>query len=380
MQGEISDLEIILTLTLSEDGKSLSIPYPQFYREGDQLDRYNYTDWKEIYRNKLLALVFNLGEEGKEIYQGENGLTKGKTSLEDYLAFKKTLLLYDWIGERESKSIEQEYSLYRGAVQRLGEGFSWLADSLAAIAEESGWNKGREEDVKRIRRLAERMIEGVEEEGLSLARLYIPGLSRYYIGKLVREGYNEERCLEELTEEELGRVLPERLVKRIKSRIKEEKENQEAKKQKMKANDSNAETESEHPKLIMVTTTKELKTKTGELKPETILEIDPHRPDRIIFEGKEIKITTRGFSLLYLLAQHKGEVVSYDSILDSLWKDDEEAAYTRINYHICKIRKDILKTMDKKEAYSKKIENIFKTIPGRGLMLDIKEKDLEINF
>jgi len=382
IQGEISNLEIILTLTLSEDGKSLPIPYPQFYREGDQIDRYNYTDWKEIYRNKLLALVFNLGEEGKEIYQGEHGLTKGKTSLEDYLAFKKTLLLYDWIGERESKSIEQEYSLYRGAVERLGEGFSWLADSLAAIAEESGWNKGREEDVKRIRRLAERMIEGVEEEGLSLARLYIPGLSRYYIGKLVREGYNEERCLEELTEEELGRVLPERLVQRIKGRIKEEKENQEAKKQKMKTNDSNKVTandsnaETEHPKL----TTGGLKTETAELTPKIILEIDPHRPDRIIFEGKEIKITTRGFSLLYLLAQHKGEVVSYDSILDSLWKDDEEAVYTRINYHICKIRKDILKTMDKKEAYSKKIENIFKTIPGRGLMLDIKEKDLEINF
>jgi helicase len=36
--------------------------------------------------------------------------------------------------------------------------------------------------------------------------------------------------------------------------------------------------------------------------------------------------------------------------------------------------------MDKKEDYSKKIENIFKTIPGRGLMLDIKEKELETNF
>jgi len=113
---------------------------------------------------------------------------------------------------------------------------------------------------------------------------------------------------------------------------------------------------------------------------QPLLQIDQHRPDRIIFMEKEIKITTRGFSLLYLLAQHKGEVVSYDSILDSLWKDDEEAVYTRINYHICKIRKDILKIMDKKEDCSKKIENIFKTIPGRGLMLDIKEKELETNF
>jgi helicase len=392
IQGEISDLEIILTLTLSEDGKSLPIPYPQFYREGDQLDRYNYTDWKEIYRNKLLALVFNLGEEGKEIYQGENGLSKGKTTLEDYLAFKKTLLLYDWIGERESKSIEQEYSLYRGAVERLGEGFSWLADSLAAIAEDSGWNKGREEDVKRIRRLAERMVEGVEEEGLALARLYIPGLSRYYIGKLVREGYNEERCLEEVTEEELGRVLPERLVKRIKGRIKEEKENQEAKKQKAKANDSNKVTanhinkvtandsnaETEHRKLTTVTTVGELKTETGELKLETILEIDPHRPDRIIFEGKEIKITTRGFALLYLLAQHNSQVMSYDTLLDELWKD-EDAIYTRIIQHIYKFRRDILDKIGNNKTNKEKVKNIFKVVSGRGVMLNINEQELKIN-
>jgi len=392
IKGEISDLEIILTLTGSEDGKSLPIPYPQFYRKGDQIDRYNYTDWQEIYRNKLLALIFNLGEEDKEIYQGEFGLTKGKTTLEDYLAFKKTLLLYDWIGERESKSIEQEYSLYRGAVERLGEGFSWLADSLAAIAEDSGWSKGREKDVKKIRRLSLRMVEGVEEEGLALARLYIPGLSRYYIGKLVREGYNEERCLEELTEEELGRVLPERLVKRIKCKIKEEKENQEVKKQKVKANNSNqvaannSNAETEHRKLTTVTTTKELKTElASQLKTEnqelkTVLQIDPHRPDRIIFMGKEIKVTSKGFSLLYLLAQHKGEVVSYDNILDEIWKkDDAEATYTRIIQHIYKFRRDILDAIGNNKTNKQKIKDIFKVISGRGVMLNINDNELKIN-
>ena len=376
IKGEISDLEVILTLTLSEDGKSLPIPYPQFYRKGYQIDRYNYTDWKEIYRNKLLALIFNLGEEGKEIYQGEYGLTKGKTTLEDYLAFKKTLLLYDWIGERESKSIEQEYSLYRGGVERLGEGFSWLADSLAAIAEESGWNKGREEDIKKIRQLSKRMVEGVEEEGLNLARLYIPGLSRYYIGKLVREGYNEEKYLEELTEEELGRLLPGRLVQRIKNRIKEEKENQEAKKAKAISNGSNVETE-QH-KLTTVTTAKELKTEADELKPETILEIDPQRPDRIIFKGKEIKVTAKEFSLIYLLAQHNSQVMSYDTLLDELWKD-EDAIYTRIIQHIYKFRRDILDKIGHNKTNKEKVKDIFKVISGRGVMLNINDQELKIN-
>ncbi|MBA7519386.1 hypothetical protein ES705_11464 [subsurface metagenome] len=224
IKGEISPLEIILTLGLSEDGKALPIPYPQFYRKGYKKGKYRYTDWQEVYRNKLLGLVFDLGEEGKEIYRGEHGLQKGKTGIEDYLAFKKSLLLYDWIGSREIRGIEQEYSLYRGAVKHLGEGFSWLADSLASVAEEAGWKKERGEDLKKIRRLSERLVEGVEEEGLSLARLHIPGLTRSYIRGLVKEGYGDEDCLKEIGEKELNKVLPGRLVKRIQERIKEEKE------------------------------------------------------------------------------------------------------------------------------------------------------------
>ena len=112
----------------------------------------------------------------------------------------------------------------------------------------------------------------------------------------------------------------------------------------------------------------------------TILEIDTHRPDRIIFEGEKIEVTATEFSLIHLLAQHKGEVISYEEILKELWKDekDVDAIYTRINYHICKIKKDILKIIDKKEDNVKKIRDIFKTVPGRGLMLDIKEKELKL--
>jgi len=117
---------------------------------------------------------------------------------------------------------------------------------------------------------------------------------------------------------------------------------------------------------------------TNDQQLTTILQIDIHRPDRIIFLRKEVKLTPTGFSLLYLLAQHREKVVSYEDILKDLWKGEEDAIYTRINYHMCKIRKDISKIMDKKEDSIKKIENIFKAIPGRGLMLDIKERELKL--
>ena len=382
IKGDLSPLEIIFTLTLSVDGKALPIPYPQFYRKGYKEGRYRHTDWKEIYRNKLLRLVFELGEEGKEVYRGEHGLQKGKTGVEDYLSFKKTLLLYDWIGSREIRSIEQEYSLYRGAVKRLGEGFSWLADCLAAVAEDIEWKKERKEDLEKIQCLSRRLVEGVEEEGLKLSRLHIPGLTRSYIRRLVKEGYEDEECLKEIGRKGLGEVLPGRLVKRIQERIqekiKEEKEEEIRIKKERQEQESKKEKEKKKEKKISVG--ESCYEKSGIHDLQTVLEIDKRRPDRIIFEGKEVKVTTIGFSLLYLLAQHRGQVVSYEEILKKLWGDDEDSIYTRINYHICKIRKDISKTTNNKNRNIKKVENIFKTIPGRGLMLNIKEKELEINL
>jgi len=62
-----------------------------------------------------------------------------------------------------------------------------------------------------------------------------------------------------------------------------------------------------------------------------------------------------------------------------LWQDEKDAIYTRINYHICKIRKDILKIIYKKEADTKMIKNIIKAIPGRGLMLNIKDEEILLN-
>ena len=381
IKGEISPLEIIFTLALSEDGKALPIPYPQFYRKGYKKGKYHYTDWQEIYRNKLLSLVFDLGEEGKEIYQGEHGLQKGKTGIEDYLAFKKTLLLYDWSGSREIRSIEQEYSLYRGAVKRLGEGFSWLADSLAAVAEEVDWKKEREEDLKKIRNLSERLVEGVEEEGLSLARLHIPGLTRSYIERLVKEGYEDEDCLEEVGEKELGDILPGRLVKRIQERIKEkkvvEKEEEIRKEGEEGGREEERGEEEQEQGAKKEKEKREVKVNDEIIAP--VLVIDQHRPDRIIFEGKEIEVTAKEFSLIFLLAQHRGKILTHNDLLDTIWKEDEDATYVQITYHLYKIRRDILKIIGNNKKNKERVKDILKVISRRGIMLNLEEDKLKIN-
>ena len=386
---EISDLELLIVLSLSRNGKDLPLPFSQSYRNDDKRGGYNHEwDQEEICWHRILGLIFAQCEEDKEIYRDKFILKEGEeetSTLEDYLSCKKIFLSYDWIkGNKEVKSLEQDYILYKGDVLRLAEGFCWLADSLAAIAESACWKKKRKEDLKQIILLSERLIEGIEEEGLNLARLYIPGLSRYYIRRLVREGYTDEKCLRGLREEELAKVLPKRLVNRIQERIKEDEKNQEAKKQKVKANDSNkvaandSNAESEHRKLTTVTTVKELKTETGEIKPEPILEIDPHRPDRIIFLGKEVKVTPLAFSLISLLAQNRGKVLTYDYLLGTIWKEDEDATYVQVTFHLSKIRRFILKAIGNNKRNIEKVKDIFKIISRRGIMLNLEEDKLKI--
>jgi len=189
-KGEISNLELLIVLSLSRNGKDLPIPFSQSYRNDYKRGEYN-QEWEreEVCWCRILALIFGQGEGDKEIYR-DKFILKEKdeetSTLVDYLSCKKILLLYDWVkGKKEMKSLEQEYFLYEGDMLRLAEGFCWLANSLAAIAEYGCWKKKRKEDLKKIILLSERLIEGIGEEGLSLARMYIPGLSRDYIRRLV---------------------------------------------------------------------------------------------------------------------------------------------------------------------------------------------------
>lgn len=299
-KGEISNLEILLFLSLSPDGKELPIPFSLSCINDCKRERHN-CDQEEIYRCKILRLVCNQGEEDKKLFQDKIILKKdeGKVfTLENYLAFKKTLLLYDWIESKKVKNIEEEYNLYRGSIQHLAEGFSWLAESLANLAEIADWKEEREEDLKKIRLISEQLIKGVEEEGLGLARLHT------------------ETC--------------------------------------------------------------KPKTENNHLRPEPILQIDKHRPDRIIFLGKEAKLTPLAFSLVYLLAQNLGKVLSYNNLINTLWKDEEDATYIQITFHLSKIRRAILTNIGNNQINKERVKNIFKVVSRRGVMLNLEMEKLKL--
>jgi len=395
-KGDISILEILFLLTLSPDGKALPIPFSQAIRDDYKKGIYQY-GCKKSYWNKLLRLIFEQDDEDKKLFRDKILIKKEKeetTSLEDYIIYKKIHLLYDWImGKKSVKTIEEEYGIYRGCIYRLGEGFSWLADSLSAIAESLDWEKKYTKDLNKIKMLSKRLVEGVQEEGLNLALLYIPGLSRYHIRRLVGAGYEDENSLRDASEGELGKLLPKRLVQRILKRMKEDNNHQTVAKEKWIVQDKKCEPVSAILPSPLKTTS--ITSASHNLKPVsasspsitenfkpkfvTILEIDRRHTDRIIFEGEKIGVTATEFSLINLLALHNGQVMSYEDIVKKLWGPKTEAIYTRVIQHIYQFRKKILDTIGNNKTNKEKVKAIFKAVPRRGVMLSINVKQLKID-
>jgi len=395
-KGDINALEILFLLALSPDGKALPIPFSQAIRDDYKKGIYR-CSCRKSYWNKLLHLIVEQDGEDKKLFRDKILIKKEKeetTSLEDYIIFKKTHLLYDWVeGKKSVKTIEEEYGLYRGCIYRLGEGFSWLANSLSAIAESVDWAKKYSKDLNKIKMLSNRLVEGVQEEGVNLALLYIPGLSRYHIGRLVEAGYRDENSLRDASEGELGKLIPKRLVQRIQKKMKEKDSHQKVLKEKRIVQDEKCEPVSAILPSPLKTTSSTSAAhnlqpvsasstpKTENCKPTfvTILEIDRHRPDRIIFEGKEVELTPLAFSLLYLLAQNPKEVLIYDYLINTIWDGSRDTTYTQITFHLSKIRRGVLKTICCNKRNRKKVKDIFKVVSRRGIMLNLAEDKLKVS-
>ena len=111
---------------------------------------------------------------------------------------------------------------------------------------------------------------------------------------------------------------------------------------------------------------------------QPLLQINRHRPDRIIFQGEEIKVTATEFSLIYLLAQNRGKILTHNDLLDTIWKRDRDATYVQIAYHLYKIRRNILKTIGKNKKNKEKVKDILKVVSRRGIMLNLTKDKLKI--
>ena len=71
--------------------------------------------------------------------------------------------------------------------------------------------------------------------------------------------------------------------------------------------------------------------------------------------------------------------MSYEDIIKKLWGPETEAIYTRVIQHIYQFRKNILNAIGNNKTNKEKVKSIFKAVPGRGVMLNLNDKELKIN-
>lgn len=72
------------------------------------------------------------------------------------------------------------------------------------------------------------------------------------------------------------------------------------------------------------------------------MEIRPHQR-RILFDGKDIEITSLEFDLLHTLAKNPGRVFERDVLLELVWGTDYEGVDRVVDVHIYNLRKKLTK-------------------------------------
>ena len=128
---------------------------------------------------------------------------------------KMSLLLLDWISGMSLQRLELKYSQfyhdksYSGVIRSLAENAGWM---LRLVTEMAAVRHTEQATLQRLQTLAKMVLFGVDERGIELAALYVPGLTRTMIMRLAEAGYTCEEQVLEAEFEELIRILPREIA------------------------------------------------------------------------------------------------------------------------------------------------------------------------
>lgn len=354
-----------------------------------------YNQFKKMYQSANIGVVIStrdhhefdaLIETGKfdvaiVVYEKLSALMVRSPRLIEEVA----LVLKDWISAEVTCEIEKKYLVYAGAIRRVGEEFSWLAESLAALAEVEGW---KERDVKKIQSLSQRLILGLTEKGLAISHIRIRGLGRTYINQLIHNGYDTPETLAELPLKELIHWLPESLAQRVYQffhpveitsipvRSFSYPEEEKADFDQREANYTLSR------KVAKETPMAGDSSETTGGKP--VLVIDCKKLE-VTFMGENVVLPPLSFQLLYCLAEKPGEYMTRTELYQKLYSNDKDAIVSpqpyehQISDHKRKIIDKIRKTFKRNGKINMTvIKNLILTRPRVGYMLNLECNEIEI--
>lgn len=136
----------------------------------------------------------------------------------DVKAMKVALVMNEWINETPTVEIESRYNVSSGAIQRVSGGMSWIVDAIAGMAFVMDMG---EILAAQLEQVSTRLLNGVGPEGIWLAGLNVKGLTRAIISKLEEAHIIGGDAFSDMPHEELEKLIPGWLIKRIRQRVKE---------------------------------------------------------------------------------------------------------------------------------------------------------------
>ncbi|MGB8658392.1 MAG: DEAD/DEAH box helicase [Candidatus Zixiibacteriota bacterium] len=163
--------------------------------------------------NERYGNVQPLADEIKSLLDSRTGFSAADTK-----RVKLAFILSEWITPESTFDLESKYSCRSGQIEQIGKRVSWLLDAAGGIARVLNSDKRL---VHFLKRLSLKVNFGVDDAGVKLARLRVPGLGRDYVWALTRKGFCSLRQIRDAKAEELERVIPGKVAQRLKERIEE---------------------------------------------------------------------------------------------------------------------------------------------------------------
>jgi helicase len=333
----VSDLEVLVAAALTVDAREIHVP----------LRKSEFRQSK--YRNLFRSEVERIGEGDKILFKSILGPSH-RPLYEQERALKKALILYQWISSSPTREIEAAHNVFSGAIKKMGEEFSWLIEAISTLAKAEGWP---EHVTKKMDVLGERLSFGIDFKGLELAKLRVRGLGRGYIAKLSANGYDTSKALSDLSIEELAKIVPENVARRIEKRL--------------------GPMAADIVQLPVKNILPSIQQKILKSVDKAILVVDQRHPGTIEYQGKGVKVTSKQFWLLAALAESPGKCVSYDALYNKMWGDEISVEQQQLSYHKSQLLKKISCVAPKAN-----VKTLITPVSGEGMVLNLRPDEISI--
>jgi len=336
-----TELEVILVAALTKAGGDVHITL--------NTNEFNRVD----YKGELLRRAQGAGAIERPVF-AKHAESQWAPEYEDAKAFKKALLLCDWIDEVVTRDIEERYQVWAGAIRRIGEELSWIVEALGAVATACGWPDERKAEIDA---LSDRLLFGSRADVVPLAKLRVRGMGRVMLRRLANAGLTDEAAIVAAGVDAVrGAVNHRGVFERLWARVTQGKPGL-------------AKPESypvvEEPTVLVA----------AEPQAEQPVLVVDLQASRVVYRGHEIptrppnNLQRQPLLALAVLASRPGEVVSMDELAEGMFKlgglrKRPVAPEAReMRYRILRPIKKALDGIVQREE----LDHLVETVPGRGM-------------